>query len=293
MNSSSQASKKSDADRTVQSLSFFFAGPHSWRLHGRKWRTPQKSLEGTIVLIHGYSEHCGRYGEFVDFLNSKGFDVLGIDLPGHGLSEGRRSNIDDFQDYVRSIEALLEYAQPNSSAPLLLFGHSMGGLVSIRFLQTSPLAKNIQKLSLSSPLLGLDRFTNGQLPFVKLFTILMPNLTLPNSSELNEGDLSHDAELMASRRADPLIRSQVTIHWVREFLKAREAAFAQVADIRTPVGLFQAGEDHVVSRSEAERFFGLLQCPKEIHIYEGFFHEILNEIGRRQVMEDVFRFVAS
>ncbi|MDB5037743.1 MAG: hypothetical protein JWQ35_1271 [Bacteriovoracaceae bacterium] len=269
---------------------FQFQGPNHSKLSARHWRN--ENARGTLIGVHGYSEHSGCYSHFADFLLSKGLDIVWIDLPGHGLSEGKRSDIDDFEDYIRSLELCIDEASKRGCrGPFFLFGHSLGGLISIRFLETSRKAALFNRLVLSSPFLGISGYSRTRLYLLKLLTAALPNFTLPAEGNLTGSSLTHDEKIIARRAADPLIKSCVTIHFLREFLKARNFAFEQSKNIKIPIAIFQAGDDKITQRSEAEIFYSQLEGSKELKIYEGFYHEILNEINRALVMDDMWKWI--
>lgn len=284
---------------------FHFRGARAWKLSAGIWRHSQSTHQGCVIGIHGYTEHSGRYGHFAKFLNGHGYDFVMMDLPGHGLSEGRKANIDRFDDYVESVEAFYRAVRLKSfRGPFYLFAHSLGGLIAIRFLQSSPYAKEIEKVFLSSPLLGLSshafhgvgRFTQNEVGLEALLrvTSLLPNLTLSNEQDLGGAILTHDQEMMASRESDPLVQPQVTISWTREFLKARKLAFRDADKIKLPFAIFQAGEDLIVSADQAERFIQKVKAKeKRFQVYGDLYHEILNESSRAKVMTDMLGWLQS
>lgn len=286
--------------------SFSFVSNHSWKIAGRFFRS-NHNTRGTIVGSHGYSEHSGRYLRFAKFLTENGFDFAMLDLPGHGMSDGRRSNIDRFDDYVDCFSDFFKTIQRmGAQAPFHGFGHSLGGLVVVRFTQTRDDAKKFESLALSSPLMGLSRqafhgtgvLAQSSIGRGLLFLIssMMPNIKLPNKKDLGGSNLTHDQEIYKERAADPLIKPTVTFHWTREFLKARRAAIRNASLLQLPVGLFQSGEDRVVSTTQAFEFFQKLKNPKNCRIiYPGLFHEILNELpaDREKVMNDILNFISS
>lgn len=259
---------------------FKFQIPNGLTLQGHAWRTEKNSI-GTLVGVHGYSEYSLRYLRFAEFYLNEGYDVFWLDLPGHGESEGVRSDIDCFNTYVESLEAFLKVIETKlRNSDLKLFGHSLGGLVCIRFLQSSKLASKFSKVGLSSPLLGLPNHSRYTLPFLKMATYFLPNLTLSGDGAMGADILTHDKEIMQERLADPLIKPCVKIRWVKEFLKAREKAFCEADKIKVPMGFYLAGDDRVVSRTESERFFEFVKAPKLLKVYESWYHEISNEIER-------------
>lgn len=266
---------------------FKFQGPRGWSLNARHWKKP--GALGTVVGVHGYSEHSGSYRHFAEFLHEKNLEVIWMDLPGHGLSDGERSNIDDFDDYVKGFAAFLREVRARACPePFMVFAHSLGGLVVTRFLETSSESKGFLRGVLSSPLFGLSNYPAALLPVIRAISCLLPNWKWNNDAELSGPVLTHDLEMKAKREADSLIRPRVTIHFVREFLRARVQAFRDRDRIQIPLALFQAGEDKVTDRKEALRFFSGLKIENQIKVYDGLYHELVNEIDRARVMEDMW-----
>ncbi len=284
--------------------SFGFKGADNLRLVGREWRSESKSaldasFKGTIFGCHGYTEHSGRYQEFADLANQQGFNVALFDLPGHGLSEGRRSDIARFGDYVLSLELFFEEVQKrNLLGPYYLFGHSLGGLICIRFLQVTTKTNLIAKAALVCPLLGLSPYSFhgvGKLvqsrwgaKFLKFLCTIVPNFTLPNKGESGLNVLTHDEAMIKERALDPLIRPSVTVRWTREFLDAVERAFKDENRISTSLAIFQAGDDRVVSVTAPRKFYELLKVKdKKFVEYPDMWHELLHEVNRVQVRADI------
>ena len=101
------------------------------------------SPRGVIVIIHGLAEHSGRYRETAQFLSANGWAVFACDLRAHGLSpnppKAGRVHVDRFEDYFRDVDALTGLAsEKHRELPLYLLGHSMGGLISIRYALEKP-----------------------------------------------------------------------------------------------------------------------------------------------------------
>src|SRR5690606_23742764 len=102
---------------------------------------------------------------------------------------------------------------------------------------------------------------------------LLPNVTLKNERELGGSVLSHDEERLRNRQSDPLIKPRVTIRWLREILRARRLAFEQASAVKIATAIFQAGDEQIVDRNEARRFYDLLPHTKFWKEYEGWYHE--------------------
>lgn len=95
------------------------------------WKWEVSEPRGVVVMVHGAGEHHGRYEWLAKKWNEHGFDVIMGDLPGQGKTRGRRGHIQSFQQYLDAVEEWLD-ATREKRLPILLLGHSMGGLISIR-----------------------------------------------------------------------------------------------------------------------------------------------------------------
>ena len=115
------------------------------------------SPRGVIVIIHGLAEHSGRYRDTAEFLSANGWAVYACDLRAHGLSpdppKAGRVHVDRFEDYFMDVDALTGLAsEKHKELPLYLLGHSMGGLISIRYCLEKP--AGLAGAVISSPALG-------------------------------------------------------------------------------------------------------------------------------------------
>lgn len=272
------------------------------QLFGRIWQR-RENAKATVIGVHGYSEHSNCYEHFARFLNSKDYHYAGFDLPGHGLSEGRPNDILDFNMYLESLQKFLDELDNKFLAPpLILFGHSLGGLICIRFLQTHHHKGRFERCLLSSPLLGLSpevffglgkhlETPVGNKVF-KMFTSALPNWSIPSKNELAGSVLTHDQKKSEERANDPLVNSSVTLRWTQQFLVARQRAFEEVHQIKLPLAIFQAGDDRVVSAPKSKEFYDLLTTKERLYkLYPGLFHEILNEHQRAEVMRDMLQWI--
>ena len=106
----------------------------------------------TLVIIHGTSEHGGRYLHAAEEAVARGWAVLIPDLRGHGRSDGIAVHIDRFEQYLQDLDTIWQYFELNPERTAVM-GHSFGGLVSIRFAETRP--SRLAALVPMSPLLGL------------------------------------------------------------------------------------------------------------------------------------------
>lgn len=259
----------------------------SWsgELFRRVWAP--ESPRGAVAIIHGYGEHSGRYRDFSAWLSSHGWLVAACDLPGHGRSPGRRGYIRSFSDYLAAVDALL--AEVHRAAPVFLLGHSLGGLIVVRYLEQGPQA--VSGLILSSPFFGLAMPVPAWKRVLALMlSRLWPAASLP--SGIKPEELSHDPKVVEAYREDPLVHRIATARWFAEVSAAQAAALREASQIRVPVLIIQGEEDRLTEVAATRRFAARCRAPDlTFRLYGGLYHETLNELGRERVWGDVLEWL--
>lgn len=248
-----------------------------------------RPIRGMVIIVHGLGEHIGRYNHVASELNAWGFSVCGYDQCGHGESSGRAGSLptdtrllDDLADFVDSTRASLP-----KGTPLILLGHSMGGLVAARFVSLG--MRRVDGLILSSPALdaGLNAF---QRFLVAVLPRIAPNLRVRNG--LKPQFLSHDPEVVADYRADPLVHNRIAARLARFIATAGPATLAQAPNWTLPTLLMYAGDDHLLNPDGSRRFAEA--APKHVVTsvcFETLYHEIFNELDARPVFAALQRWL--
>ncbi|HEX4477179.1 MAG TPA: alpha/beta hydrolase [Polyangiaceae bacterium] len=232
-----------------------------------------------VLLTHGYAEHGGRYDHVVGAWAKQGIAVGRVDLRGHGLSDGERGHIGDVADYVDDLRdvlsALSSEAQFASVRRPILFGHSLGGLVSTH--AAFSFRDRIAGLALSSPFFGVARRISVlEIGAAVVLGKLTP--TMRRASGLAGADLTHDREIAARYEADPLHFDFITTGWYGAITRAQDDAQARAPELRVPVYGIAAGDDKVVKLEDTKRFFARVgSAEKELDVRPALYHEILNE----------------
>ena len=132
----------------------FFTGAGGRQIFWQSW-TPEDGPRGVIVLVHGAGEHSGRYGHVVARLVDEGYAVHALDHRGHGRSDGARAFIASMDDVVADVDSLVDRAVAAwPQAPVFMLGHSMGGLVGLRYAQVHQ--ERLAGLILSSALAAIE-----------------------------------------------------------------------------------------------------------------------------------------
>ncbi len=258
------------------------------KLHYRFFSTP--NAENTLVIHHGHGEHSGRYEKFAKYLAQQRLNIALFDARGHGLSEGDPVFVHSFEDYIRDLNAYILFLQGQADLPgkFFLLGHSNGALVSIHWaIQNQHLLK---ALFLSSPYLGI-RLPHWMLRFNDLVNKLAPKFVYKNP--IYPPYLTHNFTELQQYKKDRLIRRRITSRLFSEMqLYQKKLKDVSKFKFNFPVFIMMAGMEKVVDGDETRQFFSKLEVPdKDLQVFEGFYHEIFNELGQEQVFECLKRYL--
>lgn len=275
----------------IERLEGTFFGYEDCELFYQLWR-PENS-RGTIVVTHGIAEHSECYNRFAQTLAADNWTIVGWDLRGHGRSEGKRGYVADFAEFSNDLDQFIKFVKAQihkRETPMVLFGHSLGGLVTLKtIINHAP--GGIAALALSSPALGLS------LPVPKLkeraaefLATWLPKVTLYN--EINYADLVRDQEMQKEYRNDPLRHDKISPQVYLGMRAAFEEVKSHAAEIHVPVIMQLAGKEKIVNTSDSEKVFDLLSSKKkEIFVYADSYHEIFNDLDRDEVFADLKNFL--
>jgi alpha-beta hydrolase superfamily lysophospholipase len=273
----------------IDDMSGTFAGGDGTVLAYRRIDASRERLR--VVVSHGLGEHSGRYANLTGALCPMGASLWIPDHRGHGRSQGRRGHVSDFGEYAADLKRLIDRAR-SDGIPLLLIGHSMGGLIALSLVRRFPGA--VDGLVVSSPLLGLSRplspLMNAASRFLAAF---FPKLLMPNG--LDVGYISHDANTVTAYKTDPLVHDRISARWVASCMDEIAALDAAPDAFDLPLLMQIAGDDHLVSPAASLAFFERLGTrDKTLHHYENLYHEIYNEPthDRQPVLDDLKTWVA-
>jgi alpha-beta hydrolase superfamily lysophospholipase len=246
------------------------------RVQVRRW--PVDEPARLVVLVHGYGEHIGRYEHVARALNAAGSAVVGPDHLGHGRSPGEPALVEDFEAIVDDLRAVVEDAR--GELPVVMVGHSMGGLIATRYAQHH--RKDLAGLVLSGPAIGLGPVFEGWLAAPE-----------PPSDPIDGAVLSRDLSVGEAYAADPLVYHG---GWKRPTIKAFIAADAAIADGAgfgaLPLLYVHGAADQLVPVALAQPVVEQLAGEdSEFVVIDGARHEVLNETNKDEVIGDVIGFV--
>jgi alpha-beta hydrolase superfamily lysophospholipase len=261
-----------------------FTGHGGLELYYQCWR-PEGTPKAVLPIVHGYGEHSGRYGNVVDWFVPRGYSVYAFDLRGHGRSPGKRGELEDFDDLRRDVRAFLDLvykAEPGRA--VFLVGHSMGGLIALNYVLHDP--SGLAGIVASGPVLGQPGLSPFLLWLCKVLSGVWPNLIM--DSGLDATAISRDAAVGEAYVNDPLVHGKGSPSMVNEMMAAVDWTQAHAAELALPCLIVHGGADRLCAPQTSQVFIdNVTFADKERIEYEGYYHEVFNELGKEQVFADI------
>jgi len=213
---------------------------------------PSSETRAMIILIHGLGEHIGRYQEWANLFADRGVGFVGVDLPGHGYSPGRRGFIKSYDVISEIIDILISTTNHTfPSVPLYLYGHSMGGTLALRYLiETNP---ELNGAIITSPWLKLAfEPPKSKIALAKALNYIFPWLVQP--SGLRAGHISHDTEIVEQYKSDPLGFGKISVRLFNIAIKSASYVLKHSGDLKTHTLLLHGKADKITSLEASKEF---------------------------------------
>ena len=254
-------------------------------LEVRRWREDTVPHQWTFVVVHGLGEHSGRYQHLAAWFTPLGATVYAMDQRGHGRSGGKRGHAPGLNALLDDIDMVVVRARADDGDPLVLVGHSFGGLLAIAYALKH--ADHIDRAIFSAPLLMVKQKVPA---WKRALSTVLPKVA-PGMSFSNEVDanlLSHDPGIARAYRSDPLVHDRITAGLYADTIARGEEFITRAPDLRVPFLLMQGRDDRIVDPLGSQRFFARAAAPdRAFCLYPGLYHEIFNEIGHEKVFQDI------
>jgi len=263
-----------------QVAAWSFAG-NQGPIHAQSWAGDGEPTH-IVVLVHGYGEHIGRYDHVADALIAAGAVAFGLDHMGHGKSDGARAIVTDFDHVVADVDHLVDTAlDRHPNLPIVMIGHSMGGLIATRYAQTH--GDRLAAVVLSGPAIGRKERTDQLLQLDEI-----------PDAPLDPEALSRDGAVGAAYAADPLVWHGP---FQRPMLEAMSRANGQIDEAGSigelPLLWVHGAEDQMVPMDRTRAGIDTVKGSNFRAVgYPGARHEIFNETNQVEVLADVTGFIA-
>ncbi len=241
-----------------------------------------------IIFVHGHGEHIQRYTAWAELLNKEGIGFTGVDLPGHGRSDGARGKINSFALTDEMIDILYgSSVNTFRGIPVLLYGHSLGGGIVLDYL----LRKNpeIKGAVVTSPLLKLAfEPAKSKILLASVMKNILPGLGQPSGLVVDH--LSHDREVVKKYTTDPLVHNRISVSLFHSIMSSASHSFANASDLKVPVLLMHGNDDKICS-PEGSRLFASKTSMVDLKIWDGGYHELHNEPFKKEVFDYIINWI--
>jgi acylglycerol lipase len=249
----------------------------------RFWR-PTAQARGIVVIVPGFNSHSGYYAWVAEQFVAAHLAVYAIDLRGRGKSEGERFYVKDFADYVSDIAAIADLAKSREpSVPIFLLGHSAGGVAACLYAldhQTTLKGFICESFAYELPAPGLA------LSAIKGLSHVAPHAHV---LQLKNEDFSRDSKFVQAMNEDPLIaRESQPAETLAALIRADERLGQSFPRLTLPLLILHGTSDKAAKASGSQHFYETAgSSDKTLKLYEGAFHDPLNDLNRKNVISDI------
>ena len=242
----------------------------------------------TVLIVHGLGEHAGRYAHVAAALTNAGFAVRAYDHQGHGRSAGRRGTLHTPDGLLQDLCTVIDDTRERQpTQPLVLLGHSMGGLVVARAVALG--LRPVDALVLSSPALGV-RANVLQRLLLSTLPALLPHLTIGNG--LDPHWVARDPAVVETYRNDPLVHDRISPRLGAWIWNEGPKTLHVAERWPVPTLLLYAGTDRLVDPDASDTFAQRAPVNRlQAQRYEAMYHEVFNDPEREQVLATLMQWL--
>jgi alpha-beta hydrolase superfamily lysophospholipase len=247
-------------------------------------QSPGEHTKAVIILVHGLGEHIQRYSSWAESFKNEGIGFLGVDLPGHGRTAGRRGSIRSYSLTDEMLDILLKTCnQTFPGCPVYIYGHSLGGGIVLDYLlRRKPVIKGA---IVTSPWLRLSfEPSKIKIAMASVMKYIAPGLTQPSGLDANH--ISHDVKAVEKYKMDPLVHDKISVSLFDAAMSAAKYSLIHASELNIPTLLLHGSEDLITS-PDASREFAGKTAKVELKVWNGGYHELHNETFK----EEVFKFI--
>ena len=251
-------------------------------------QSPGDNAKAVIILVHGIGEHIQRYVYWADLFKKEGIGFAGVDLPGHGRSEGIRGNIKSYTQLGEMIDILLSSCRKTfPGVPIFLYGQSLGGGIVLDYI----LRKNpeIRGAIVSGPLLRLGfEPPKSKIILASIMKNILPGLIQPTGLDANH--LSHDEAVVEKYKKDPLVHGKISVSLFHGSMMAAKYSLLHASELNIPTLILHGSDDKLTSPEGSREFAGKTGMA-ELKIWDGGYHELHNEPFNNEVFAFILNWI--
>jgi len=251
-------------------------------------QSPGENLKAVILFVHGIGEHIHRYDHWAALFNKEGIGFVGVDLPGHGRSDGKRGHIKSYSLLEEMIDILLKTCNKTfPGIPIYIYGHSLGGGIVLDYLlRRNPKVKGA---IVTSPYLRLG-FEPPKIKLViaSVMKHILPGLIQP--TRLNINHISHDETVVEKYKNDLLVHGKISVSLFDGAMTAANYSLTHASELKVPTLLLHGSDDMLTSPEGSRKFAGKTN-KVELKIWDGGYHELHNETFKDEVFKYIMNWI--
>lgn len=278
---------------TVQHVEAFFEGKTGNQLYGQCWMPEDLSeAKGVLNVVHGLAEHGGRYAHVGEFFAERGYVVGALDHRSHGKSQGKNSEFNHIDELVDDLDIFVDRMRSRvSDVPLYMFGHSLGGLITTHYvIKKKP---DFKSVILTGPALKISDDISPIL--VKLSGLLAKIAPRMTTITLDGTAISRDPAVVEKYNSDPLnYRGGIPACTAAALNQAIIEVSNRFNEFQLPLLVMHGGEDRLADPEGSRALFASAGTEdKQIKIFDGLYHELVNEPEKDMVLAEMLSWVES
>ena len=251
-------------------------------------KSPGEGIKAIILMVHGLGEHIMRYSMWADFFNNEGIGFTGVDLPGHGQSDGKRGHIKSYNLVYEMIDILLKECKKTfPGIPVFLYGQSLGGGMVLNYIINKD--PDIRGAIVTSPWLKLAfEPEKSKIKLASFMKNVLPALS--QQSALVVDHLSSDKEVAKDYVNDPLVHGKISVSLIHEAFSAASKALENASRLKTPLLLMHGSDDQICSHGGSREFAAKTKMA-ELKIWARGYHELHNELFKEEVFDYIIEWI--
>lgn len=242
------------------------------------------NAKATVVLVHGLSEHAGRYHHIAQFLNENGYNAITLDNRGNGRSGGNKGDVNSFHDLLDDTHEVIKLARLDGAQKVFLLGHSLGGFI----VNCYGAKYNDVDGIISSGAVGV--YLKQVRPFLVIPFKPFKNMNVKNGLQTV---LSHDPKISYDYERDPLVNKTNKVNLFGEcFIRGVRYLRKNYQRLTVPILYLHGKDDKIVPyKSSVYLYNHVGSQDKKLVVFEGFYHEVFNEIGKEKAFAALLEFL--
>ncbi|MFC1943211.1 alpha/beta hydrolase [Chloroflexota bacterium] len=268
-----------------------FKGYKNLSLYYQCW-LPANEPKAILLIVHGLAEHSGRYMNLVNHFVPKGYAVYSFDQRGHGKSQGLRGYVEQFSYFINDFKTFLGIIHSkHHDAKIFIAGHSVGGTIATAYAVHHQGEFDGLILSGATLKVGVS-VSSGLIIIARVLSSLLPKIGL---YVIDASAISQDKAIVAAYLNDPLVyRGKIRARLGTELIKAMQILSRQMSNICLPILIMHGTADRLSDPRGSEILYARVSSrDKTLNLYDGFYHEIFNEPGHKEVFADMEAWLAS